>query len=106
MLGAECDKRAKSVGRPPILANQRGNSKRSTDFVILLEALDRRYAPGPGAVTKPTVIVLDNVPIHMPIGDVRIDVRCANGNPRSIPRSLVTNQMGILAVRCPIMVEE
>ena len=80
--------------------------KRSTDFVILLEALDRRYAPGPGAVTKPTVIVLDNVPIHMPIGDVRIDVRCANGNPRSIPRSLVTNQMGILAVRCPIMVEE
>lgn len=39
-------------------------TKRSTDFTALLEVLDRRCAPRPGAVVKPTVIVLDNGPIH------------------------------------------
>jgi len=39
-------------------------TKRSTDFVALLQAVDRRCAPRPGAVVKPTVIVLDNGPIH------------------------------------------
>jgi transposase len=39
-------------------------TKRSTDFIKLLEALDRRYAPHLGADAGPTVIVLDNGPIH------------------------------------------
>lgn len=39
-------------------------SKRSDDFIVLLETLDRLYGPEPGAVTKPVVIVLDNGPIH------------------------------------------
>lgn len=39
-------------------------TKRSTDFITLLEALDRRRIPPPGTVAKPTVIVLDNGPIH------------------------------------------
>jgi len=39
-------------------------TKRSTDFITLLEMLDRRCAPSPSAVAKPTVIVLDNGPIH------------------------------------------
>jgi transposase len=39
-------------------------TKRSTDFVDLLEALDRAYAPPPGSPAKPTIIVLDNGPIH------------------------------------------
>jgi len=39
-------------------------TKRSTDFIKLLEALDLRYAPHPGADAEPTVIVLDNGPIH------------------------------------------
>lgn len=39
-------------------------TKRSADFITLLEALDRRHAPRPGATMKPTVIVLDNGPIH------------------------------------------
>jgi transposase len=39
-------------------------TKRSTDFIALLEKLDRLYGPKPGAQTKPVVIVLDNGPIH------------------------------------------
>jgi len=39
-------------------------TKRSTDFIALLDVLDRRYAPGPDRPAKPTVIVLDNGPIH------------------------------------------
>jgi transposase len=39
-------------------------TKRSTDFVCLLEELDRRYAPGLGVPAVPIVIVLDNGPIH------------------------------------------
>jgi transposase len=39
-------------------------TKRSADFIALLEELDRRYGPRPGNITKPVVIVLDNGPIH------------------------------------------
>jgi transposase len=39
-------------------------TKRSADFIALLETLDRLYAPRPGVQTKPVVIVLDNGPIH------------------------------------------
>lgn len=39
-------------------------TKRSTDFIALLEEVDRLYGPRPGAATKPVVIVLDNGPIH------------------------------------------
>jgi len=39
-------------------------TKRSADFIVLLETLDRRYGPKPGFSTKPVVIVLDNGPIH------------------------------------------
>jgi transposase len=37
-------------------------TKRSTDFIHLLEHLDRRY--GPKVSTIPVVLVLDNGPIH------------------------------------------
>jgi transposase len=40
-------------------------TKRSTDFIALLETLDRLYGPKPGVCTKPVVIVLDNGPIHV-----------------------------------------
>jgi transposase len=39
-------------------------TKRSTDFIALLEELDRRYGPKPGVAIKPTVLTLDNGPIH------------------------------------------
>ncbi len=39
-------------------------TKRSADFVALLDAIDRRYGPRPGRETKPVVLVLDNGPIH------------------------------------------
>ena len=39
-------------------------SKRSADFIGLLERLDRELAPPAGAPAKPTVLVLDNGPIH------------------------------------------
>lgn len=39
-------------------------TKRSTDFIALLERLDREYGPKPGQQQAPVVIVLDNGPIH------------------------------------------
>ena len=39
-------------------------TKRSSDFIAHLQALDRLYGSRPGAPTKPTVLVLDNGPIH------------------------------------------
>lgn len=39
-------------------------TKRSSDFIALLEHLDRLYGPHPGRATKPVVLVLDNGPIH------------------------------------------
>ena len=39
-------------------------TKRSSDFIALLEELGRRWAPRPGELTRPVVLVLDNGPIH------------------------------------------
>ncbi len=39
-------------------------TKRSADFIALLETLDSLYGPRPGVRIKPVVIVLDNGPIH------------------------------------------
>jgi DDE superfamily endonuclease len=39
-------------------------TKRSTDFVALLDEIDRRYGPQPGRAERPLVLVLDNGPIH------------------------------------------
>jgi transposase len=39
-------------------------TKRSTDFIALLEKLDDRFGPRPRRKTKPVVLVLDNGPIH------------------------------------------
>ena len=39
-------------------------TKRSADFIGLLARLDRELAPPAGAPAKPTVLVLDNGPIH------------------------------------------
>jgi len=42
----------------------RSPTKRSTDFIALLERLDPLYGPRPGHPAKPVVMVLDNGPIH------------------------------------------
>jgi hypothetical protein len=39
-------------------------TKRSSDFIALLEEVDRRYGPKLGLATRPLVLVLDNGPIH------------------------------------------
>ena len=39
-------------------------TKRSTDFIALLERIDREFGPKPGRTTKPVVLVIDNGPIH------------------------------------------
>ena len=39
-------------------------TKRSSDFIALLEEVDRRYAPKFGVALTPLVLVLDNGPIH------------------------------------------
>lgn len=39
-------------------------TKRSADFVALLELIDRRHGPQPGRTPIPAVLVLDNGPIH------------------------------------------
>lgn len=39
-------------------------SKRSADFIGLLDLLDRRFSPRPGRAVKPVVLVLDNGPVH------------------------------------------
>lgn len=40
-------------------------TKRSADFIALLQTLDGLYGPRPGMRMKPVVIVLDNGPIHI-----------------------------------------
>jgi len=40
-------------------------TKRSSDFVMLLELLDREYGPGSAHADLPVVLVLDNGPIHV-----------------------------------------
>jgi transposase len=42
----------------------RSPTKRSADFIGLLERLDQLYGPSPGRPAKPVVIALDNGPIH------------------------------------------
>jgi transposase len=44
---------------------QTSRTKRSADFIALLEKLDSLYGPKPGGPTKPVVIVLDNGPVHV-----------------------------------------
>jgi hypothetical protein len=39
-------------------------TKRSSDFIALLEEVDRRYGPKLGVALQPIVLVLDNGPIH------------------------------------------
>jgi transposase len=39
-------------------------TKRSADFIALLEEIDHRYGPQPGGLSKRVVLVLDNGPIH------------------------------------------
>jgi transposase len=39
-------------------------TQRSSDFIALLEEVDRRYGPKLGVVLTPVVLVLDNGPIH------------------------------------------
>ena len=51
------------VGRELTVTTSR--TKRSADFIALLEELDRLYGPKPGLKTKPVVMVLDNGPIHV-----------------------------------------
>ncbi|WP_170316154.1 transposase, partial [Microvirga calopogonii] len=46
------------------LVVQTSRTKRSTDFIALLETLDRRYGPEPGRCVKPVRLVLDHGPIH------------------------------------------
>lgn len=50
------------LGRRLIVTTSR--SKRSADFITLLQNLDLLYGPKPGIQGKPVVIVLDNGPIH------------------------------------------
>ena len=40
-------------------------TKRSADFIALLEQIDSHYGPRPGGLANPVVIVLDNGPIHV-----------------------------------------
>ena len=46
------------------LAVVTSQTKRSADFIVLLEQIDRIYGPRPGAACTPVTIVLDNGPIH------------------------------------------
>ena len=50
-------------GRRKLLVRT-SRTKRSSDFLALLEKVDRRYGPKLGVVLKPIVLVLDNGPIH------------------------------------------
>jgi hypothetical protein len=47
------------------LVVQTSATKRSTDFIALLQTLDRWYGPKPSAPIRPVVLVLDNGPIHV-----------------------------------------
>ena len=58
MIGA-CDHNARR------LIVHTSKTKRSSDFIALLEILDDLYGSKPGVPTKPVVIVLDNGPIHV-----------------------------------------
>jgi transposase len=49
---------------PRDLMVRTSRSKRSADFIALLEQIDTQYGPMPGRAQKPIVLVLDNGPIH------------------------------------------
>ena len=49
---------------PRELIVRTSRTKRSSDFIALLEEVDRRYGPKLGVALKPIVLVLDNGPIH------------------------------------------
>ena len=40
-------------------------TKRSAEFILLLEEMHRVWGPAPGFASKPVVIVLDNGPTHV-----------------------------------------
>jgi hypothetical protein len=42
---------------------QISQTKRSSDFIALLEKLDHRFGPQPGQARKSVVLVLDNGPV-------------------------------------------
>ena len=46
------------------LIGHTSRTKRSSDFIALLEQVDRRYGPKLGLATRPLVLVLDNGPVH------------------------------------------
>ncbi len=46
------------------LVVQTSRTKRSTDFIALLEQIDTQYGLTPDQAKKPVVLVLDNGPIH------------------------------------------
>jgi len=50
------------AGRDLIVHTSR--TKRSSDFIALLEEVDRRYGPKLGVAIQPTVLILDNGPLH------------------------------------------
>jgi transposase len=50
------------AGRELIVRTSR--TKRSADFIALLEEVDRRYGPKLGVAIQPLVLVLDNGPLH------------------------------------------
>jgi transposase len=49
---------------PRELIVRTSRSKRSADFIALLEQIDTQYGLTPDRATKPIVLVLDNGPIH------------------------------------------
>jgi hypothetical protein len=49
---------------PRELIVRTSRSKRSADFIALLDQIDTQYGPTSGRATKPIVLVLDNGPIH------------------------------------------
>jgi hypothetical protein len=49
---------------PRDLIVQTSRTKRSSDFIALLEEVDRRFGPKFGVALKPIVLVLDNGPFH------------------------------------------
>ena len=58
-------------------------TKRSTDFITLLQTPDDLYGPRPGLTMKPVVIVLDNGPIHTSKAQRRRSRRGRIGSPSS-----------------------
>ena len=56
---------ARRARRRPRASRHASKTKRSADFIALIETLDVLYGPTPGLPTKPVVIVLDNGPIHV-----------------------------------------